>query len=129
MTKRNAATAEELRSAPARASTFFAERFGDRAALGRRQAIEYVRHGWGVAAHATVEEIERAFDAAVGAEVRVSHTATFRVSYDLGPGAAAGGSSLGTRPVSCPMFTAESVRDWAESTYYRFAVSDVDRGA
>jgi hypothetical protein len=120
---------DEILTAPARAAEFFAERFGEnRKTLGRRQAIEFVRRGWGVAPYATVAEIELAFDAAIGAEVKVSHTATFAAAYNYAPGHSAGGSSMGTRPVSCPMFTAESVRAWAEYTFYRFAISDVDRG-
>lgn len=128
MTTTQTGGVDELREAPEKAARFFAERFGDRKALGRRQALDFVRRGWGVAPYATVAELELAFDAAIGAEVKVSHTATFRVGYNMAPGASAGGSSIGTRPVSCPMFTADSVRAWAEYTFYRFAISAVDRG-
>lgn len=120
-------TMAELRAAPARAAEFFGERFGERKSLSRRQAIDYVRLGWGVATYATVAELESAFDAAVGVTgphgVTLSHKATFRVGYHMAAGCSAAGSSIGSRPVSCPMFTAESVRSWADVTFYRFAMA------
>jgi hypothetical protein len=104
-----------------RAKAYSAARFGDRKSLGRRQAIDLVRVGWGVGQFATMSDIGRAFDAAIGTEVQFSHTATFAVTYNLPPGHSAGGSSQGARPVSVPMFTRESVYAWGELALIRFA--------
>ncbi len=104
-----------------RAKAYSVARFGNRGSLGRRQAIDLVRLGWGVGQFATVGDIEVAFDAAVGTEVQFSHTATFAVTYNRPVGHSAGGSSQGARPVSVPMFTRDSVHAWGETALLRFA--------
>lgn len=113
----------DVASHAARAADYLAARFGERKSIGRRQAIDFIRKGWGVGAFATVADIERAFDAAVGAEVVFSHTATFSVTYNRPIGHHAGGSSQGGRPISVPMFTLASVHAWGERALLRFACS------
>ena len=103
------------------ATAFATARFGDRKSLGRRQAIDLVRLGWGVGQFAAVHDIEVAFDAAVGTEVQFSHTATFAVTYNRPTGHSAGGSSQGARSMSVPMFTRDSVHKWGEFALLRFA--------
>lgn len=109
-----------------RATAYIAARFGERKTIGRRQAIDFVRLGWGVGAFATVRDIEAAFDAAVGAEVRFSHTARFAVAYNLPAGHSAGGSSQGSRTMTAPMFTLASVHAWGETALLRFACTKTE---
>lgn len=104
-----------------RATAYASARFGNRMSLGRRQAIDLIRIGWGVGQFATMNDIGVAFDAAVGTEVQFSHTATFAVAYNRPVGHSAGGSSQGARPVSVPMFTRESVHKWGKAALLRFA--------
>jgi len=113
----------DMVSHAARAADYVAGRFGERTTIGRRQAIDLARHGWGIAAYATVAEVEASFDAAAGGEVPVARTATFRAAYSLPAGHSAGGSSMSSRPVSCPMFALSDVMAWAERALIRFACS------
>lgn len=123
MATRKALTSDEIKAAPGKASAWYAERFGfERRALGRRQALDVVRIGWGCAALATAKELGAAFDAAVtSGEVLPAGKVTFSVAYSMAPGASAGGSSMGARPVSADVFDASSVRAWAERMFHRLA--------
>jgi hypothetical protein len=96
------------------AAEFFHARFGERRTLGRRQAIDYAALGWGLAGRMTRKAIGAAFDAAEAAgELGEPRSVTFRVGYHMAPGCSAGGSSIGTRPVSADMFHRERVDAWA----------------
>lgn len=109
-----------------KAYAYYAERFGARGTVGRQQAIDYIRHGWGLASFATVEELARAFDCVVGCELPIARKATFPVAYDRGAGHSAGGSSVGSRPVSCSMFARADVDAWAERALIRFGCSKTE---
>lgn len=105
-----------------RAAAYSAARFGNRKTVGRRQALDFVRVGWGVGSFATIPDIGAALDRAISeGAIGFSHTVTFSVAYNRATGHSAGGSSQGSRGMSAPMFTLASVATWGETALIHFA--------
>jgi hypothetical protein len=95
-----------------RACAFAEARYGKMpATMSRAKAIEFMRLGWGLKGGKTLAE---AFDRSVASnEIKHAGNRSFQVGYDMGPGRSAGGSSIGSRPVSYAVYDTATINAWA----------------